>query len=36
MTWLIALSPFVIGSAGDYLRWEKRFEAIVNRGAPVP
>ncbi|MEX2319662.1 MAG: aspartyl/asparaginyl beta-hydroxylase domain-containing protein [Bauldia sp.] len=35
MTWLIALSPFVIGSAGDYLRWEKRFEAIVNRDAPV-
>jgi beta-hydroxylase len=34
MTWIIALSPFVLGAAGNYLRWEKRFEAIVNQGAP--
>ena len=33
MTWAIALSPFVLGAAGTYLRWEKRFEAVVNRGA---
>jgi ornithine lipid ester-linked acyl 2-hydroxylase len=29
----IALSPFVLGSAGNYLRWEKRFDAVVNQGA---
>jgi beta-hydroxylase len=34
MTWVIALSPFVIGAAGDYRRWEKRFEAIVNQDDP--
>ena len=34
MTWVIALSPFVLGAAGNYLRWEKRFEAVVNQGAP--
>jgi len=34
MTWVIALSPFVLGAAGTYLRWEKRFEAVVNQGAP--
>jgi ornithine lipid ester-linked acyl 2-hydroxylase len=34
MTWVIGLSPFVLGSAGSYLRWEKRFEAVVNQGAP--
>jgi ornithine lipid ester-linked acyl 2-hydroxylase len=33
MTWAIALSPFVLGAAGSYLRWEKRFEAVVNQGA---
>ncbi len=31
----IALSPFVLGSAGNYLRWERRFEKIVNQGAPT-
>lgn len=31
MTWMIALSPFVLGSTGTYLRWERRFEAIVNQ-----
>jgi beta-hydroxylase len=36
MAWAIALSPFVLGSAGGYLRWEKRFEAIVNQDAPAP
>jgi ornithine lipid ester-linked acyl 2-hydroxylase len=35
MTWLIALSPFVIGNLGSYARWEKRFEAAVNQGAPT-
>lgn len=25
--------PFVLGSAGKYLRWEKRFEDAVNQGA---
>jgi beta-hydroxylase len=32
-TWLIALSPFVLGSYGSYSRWEKRFEAAVNQSA---
>jgi beta-hydroxylase len=32
---VIALSPFVIGAAGNYFRWERRFEAIVNKGAPA-
>ncbi|MDV3136640.1 aspartyl/asparaginyl beta-hydroxylase domain-containing protein [Mycobacterium sp. 29Ha] len=32
-TWMIALSPFVLGSYGSYSRWEKRFEAAVNEGA---
>jgi aspartyl/asparaginyl beta-hydroxylase (cupin superfamily) len=31
--WVIALSPFVLGSYGSYARWEKRFEAAVNQGA---
>jgi beta-hydroxylase len=31
MTWLIAVSPFVLGSMGTYHRWEQRFEAIVNQ-----
>jgi beta-hydroxylase len=35
MTWLIAFSPFVLGAAGSYRRWEKRFEAVVNQDAPV-
>jgi ornithine lipid ester-linked acyl 2-hydroxylase len=35
MIWLIALSPFVLGSAGSYARWEKRFESIVNSGEPA-
>lgn len=30
MTWAIAFSPFVLGSAGTYLRWERRFERIAN------
>ncbi len=36
LLWAIALSPFVLGSAGTYLRWESRFERIVNRQGPVP
>lgn len=32
MIWAIALSPFVLGSAGSYARWERRFEKIVNDG----
>jgi len=35
MIWAIALSPFVLGTAGNYLRWERRFEKIVNRGNPA-
>jgi ornithine lipid ester-linked acyl 2-hydroxylase len=31
----IALSPFVLGSAGNYLRWEKRFEKVANQGQPA-
>jgi beta-hydroxylase len=34
MTWAIAFSPFVLGAAGSYLRWEKRFEDVVNQDAP--
>lgn len=30
LTWLIAVSPVVLGAAGSYLRWERRFEAMVN------
>jgi beta-hydroxylase len=34
LNWLlinaIAISPFVLGAAGNYLAWEKRFEKIVN------
>jgi aspartyl/asparaginyl beta-hydroxylase (cupin superfamily) len=26
----IAMSPFVLGAAGNYLAWEKRFEKLVN------
>jgi ornithine lipid ester-linked acyl 2-hydroxylase len=32
---LIALSPFMLGNAGSYLRWERRFEAIVNADEPA-
>ncbi len=32
LVWIIALSPFVLGEAGSYLRWERHFEAIVNSG----
>ncbi|PLX45766.1 MAG: aspartyl beta-hydroxylase [Hyphomicrobiales bacterium] len=28
--WVIALSPFVLGSAGNQLAWEKKFNKIVN------
>jgi beta-hydroxylase len=34
LTWAIALSPFVLGTAGRHLAWERRFERIVN--APRP
>jgi beta-hydroxylase len=34
-TWLIALSPFVLGNLGSYSRWEKRFEAAVGQAAPT-
>jgi ornithine lipid ester-linked acyl 2-hydroxylase len=30
LAWMIAFSPFVIGSMGNYLEWEKRFERVVN------
>jgi len=33
--WAIALSPFVIGSAGNYLRWERRFEQITRRSSDL-
>jgi beta-hydroxylase len=33
--WMIAVSPFVLGAAGSYFRWERRFEDIVNKGAPA-
>lgn len=33
MTWVIAVSPYLLGSGVNYLRWEKRFEALVNQGA---
>ena len=33
----IAISPFVLGAAGNYLAWEKRFEKVVNaEKKPVP
>ncbi|HZP20004.1 MAG TPA: aspartyl/asparaginyl beta-hydroxylase domain-containing protein [Bauldia sp.] len=35
LTWMIALSPFVLGAAGSYRRWEKRFEAVANQDAPA-
>lgn len=36
MTWVIALSPFVLGAAGGYLRWERRFEQLINQTRPAP
>jgi ornithine lipid ester-linked acyl 2-hydroxylase len=33
--WLIALSPFMLGNARSYLRWERRFEAMVNADEPA-
>jgi ornithine lipid ester-linked acyl 2-hydroxylase len=33
LVWLIALSPFVLGSAPNQLRWERAFERIINRKA---
>ncbi len=33
LLWTIAFSPIVLGRLGGYLRWEKRFEAIVNQDA---
>jgi aspartyl/asparaginyl beta-hydroxylase (cupin superfamily) len=33
MTWAFAFSPMVLGALGNYLRWEKRFEAVANPGA---
>lgn len=30
LIWVIALSPFVLGSMGSYLEWERRFERVVN------
>lgn len=32
MIWLIALSPFILGSAGNQLKWEKRFNETVRAG----
>jgi len=30
MIWLIALSPFVLGAAGNQLKWERKFNEIVD------
>jgi aspartyl/asparaginyl beta-hydroxylase (cupin superfamily) len=35
MIWMIALSPFVLGSAGSYRAWERRFEAVMNEAKPA-
>jgi beta-hydroxylase len=35
VSWIIALSPFMLGNAEAYLRWERRFEAIVNADGPA-
>jgi hypothetical protein len=35
LVWVIAFSPFVLGSAGTYLSWERRFEEILSRGGTV-
>jgi ornithine lipid ester-linked acyl 2-hydroxylase len=32
IAWAIAFSPIVLRAAGNQLRWEKRFEAVVNQG----
>jgi beta-hydroxylase len=32
IAWTIAFSPLVLGAVGNQLRWEKRFEAVVNEG----
>jgi beta-hydroxylase len=33
IAWVIAFSPLVLGFVRNQLRWEKRFEAVVNQGA---
>jgi ornithine lipid ester-linked acyl 2-hydroxylase len=33
LTWVFAVGAIGIGFAGNYLRWEKRFEVLVNQGA---
>jgi beta-hydroxylase len=33
IAWAIAFSPLVLGFVRNQLRWEKRFEAVVNQGA---
>jgi beta-hydroxylase len=30
MMWVIALSPYVLGSAGSYLRWQRRFDRLAT------
>ena len=35
LTWAGAAVVMVSGMGPNYLRWEKRFEAIVNQGAPA-
>lgn len=35
VSWIIALSPFMLGNAEAYLQWERRFEAIVNADGPA-
>jgi ornithine lipid ester-linked acyl 2-hydroxylase len=30
MMWAIALSPYVLGSAGSYLRWQRRFDRLAT------
>ncbi len=36
LTWGIALSPFVLGAAGKYFAWERRFERVANSKPPPP
>ena len=36
VVWAIAFSPFVLGTAGSYLRWEHRFEKLMNQPKPAP
>lgn len=33
LIWLIALSPFVLGSAGNQLAWEKRFNEAMQKAS---